>query len=177
MGAVPSDGAHPKVRAAGLVVERVEGEVLVYDRERDKAHRLNETAALVFDHCDGDCDVQELAARLSAQTGRPIGEDIVERALIRLGDEHLLEDPVSTRPGSRDWSRRKMVRKVAMTTAAAVALPAVTSIVAPAAAQVASCAPPGGPCGSSFGGGCEQLFNCCSGSCLPPAVGAVCVCQ
>ena len=162
MGAVPSDGEHPKVRGDGLVVEHVGDELLVYDRERDKAHCLNDTAALVFSHCDGERSVCELAAQLSAESGRPIDEDVVGRALVRLSDEHLLEEPVSA-TGGREWSRRQVLVRVGVAGAAAgVGLPVVKSVVAPTAAHAQSCVPQGGVCGTpdSFGA-CQQTAQCC----------------
>src|SRR2546421_5035430 len=97
----------PKARERDLVVESVDQELLVYDLERDKGHCLNDTAALVFQHCDGTRTAAELAAHLSAETGRGIDEEVVERALVRLSDEHLLEEPITPPANGRDWSRRQ----------------------------------------------------------------------
>src|SRR6266571_4556339 len=41
-----SQGKPPLARKEGLVVKEVSGEVLLYDLDRDKAHCLNQTAAL-----------------------------------------------------------------------------------------------------------------------------------
>ena len=155
--------ARPKVREVGLVVERVDDELLVYDLERDKAHRLNETAALVFRHCDGERTVRELAAWAGAEVGRPLEEEVVWRALVRLGDEHLLEEPLSP-PEGREWSRRQVLRRAGVAGAAAgLALPVVKSIVAPTSAQAQlSCLPAGVSCGVP--GACVPVIPCCPGS-------------
>ena len=38
----------PAAREEGLIIQEMADEVLVYDRERYKAHCLNQTAALVW---------------------------------------------------------------------------------------------------------------------------------
>ena len=40
-------------RSDGLIVERLPGELLVYDESRDEAHCLHAEAAVVFDLMDG----------------------------------------------------------------------------------------------------------------------------
>ena len=44
---------YPQVRRSGLVVQERPDEVLVYDLNTNKAHCLNESAAVVFHACDG----------------------------------------------------------------------------------------------------------------------------
>ncbi len=182
----------PKARDEGLVVERIENELLVYDRERDRAHCLNATAALVFGHCDGRHTVAELATKLSAETGRAVDEDVVGRAVKRLSDAHLLVEPVAGRVGA-DWSRRQVIRKMGIAGAgAAAALPIVKSIVAPtpARAQVQlSCLPQGSfsnpsiACAISLSTACDttvpNLPPCCPGlTCKPdPNNPGICFCQ
>ena len=43
----------PLARKEGLVIQELPVEVLVYDLDRDKAHCLNETAAMVWRKCNG----------------------------------------------------------------------------------------------------------------------------
>jgi hypothetical protein len=170
MSAEPFERTQPRGRQDGLVVERVGDELLIYDLERDKAHCLNETAALVFEHCDGRHTVGELAARLSGENG-DVAEDLVRRALLRLADEQLLEEPVSP-PGGREWSRRQIVKRAAVAGAAAgLALPAVKSIVAPTPAQ-AQVTPAACACGvNSFCTDiciCPPDCDCCCARADPP---------
>jgi hypothetical protein len=164
----------PKARERDLVVESVDQELLVYDLERDRGHCLNDTAALVFEHCDGTRTAAELAAHLSAETGREIDEEVVERALARLGDEGLLEEPVRAPANGRDWSRRQVLVRVGVAGAAAgVGLPVVKSIVAPTAAHAQSCIPENASCGALPT--CAARIPCCPGlSCLPGEVDCVC---
>jgi hypothetical protein len=167
MSIEPSRGARPRARDEGLVVDRVGDELLVYDLERDKAHCLNESAALVFEHCDGERSVGELAEHLSARLGVAVDEQVVWRALQRLGDEHLLADPFSP-PSGTQLSRRQVLQRIGVAGAAAgLALPAVKSIVVPTAAQAQAVTPPACACsvGSECGAGgtctCPPACSCC----------------
>ncbi|MBA3352846.1 MAG: PqqD family protein, partial [Blastocatellia bacterium] len=52
----------PIARKNGLVVQEVPDEVLVYDLETNKAHCLNQSAAMIWRSCDGKNSVSEIAA-------------------------------------------------------------------------------------------------------------------
>jgi hypothetical protein len=134
----------PMKRRKGLVIDDILDEVLVYDLDRDKAHCLNKTAALIWRHCDGKTRPQEIARRLKIELDASCNEDLVWVALRQLATLHLLEDSVSLPRRFAGMSRRQMIRNISV--AAAVAVPVVTSIVAPRAAQAATCVPSGSPC-------------------------------
>jgi Coenzyme PQQ synthesis protein D (PqqD) len=153
----------PKARQEGLVVQQLEDEVLVYDNERFKAHCLNRTAALVWQHCDGKKTTRDIALALEKEAGSPVGEDMVWLALGQLGKSRLLTERVIAPAGKAGISRREVIRRVGI--AAAVALPVVTSIVAPKAAQAANCLP--------SGSSCTATVQCCSGLC-PGAPAGTC---
>ena len=57
----------PLARREALITKEVEGELLVYDVTRDKAHCLNETAAAVWRLCDGRTSVASIGERISGQ--------------------------------------------------------------------------------------------------------------
>jgi len=121
---------YPKSRHSGLLVDHVGDETIIYDETRQEAHSLNRSASLVWEHSDGARSVQQLAALIGSELGVEPDESIVEYALDKLANAHLLEDaPVS---------RRDLVRKLTFAGAAAVALPAVLSIATPSAAMAAS---------------------------------------
>jgi coenzyme PQQ synthesis protein D (PqqD) len=144
-----ADGVRPKARDEDLVVEQVGDELLIYDVERDKAHCLNETAALVFMKCDGERGIEELTALLSDDSGQPVHEEVVRAALVRLRDAHLLDGPASSARERHEWSRRQVLRKVGFAGAAAgLVLPVVKSIVTPtpAEAQASDCLEHGAIC-------------------------------
>lgn len=155
----------PQRRKDGLVVKELPDEVLVYDRERHRAHCLNPTAALVFKHCDGETSVEEMARLLRAHLDAPADEQWVHLALARLEKAHLLE-PRDAEPERARLSRRELLRRAGL--ASAALLPIVTSLLAPTPAEaVATCVvdctgkPFGTPCNSPScdltcdgGGGC-----------------------
>jgi hypothetical protein len=146
----------PAARSEGLVVERLGGETLVYDTERDQAHHLNPTAAVVFELCDGRATVGELAAIAAARLGQPVGAETVREALALLIERELLSQTPHSDAGV---SRRQVVRHAALAGAGVVAAaPVIKSIVAPtpAHAQSSACIPQNGQCDFSSP-------NCCSG--------------
>jgi len=134
----------PQARREGLVVQQLADEVLVYDQERFKAHCLNHTAALVWKHCDGKKTTSEIAQALGHEAGSPVDEELVWLALSQLGKSRLLTEQLMMPDGQARISRRELIRRVGI--AAAVALPVVTSIVAPQAAQAINCKTSGQPC-------------------------------
>jgi hypothetical protein len=60
----------PKARSEGIITKELDGEVLVYDAARDRAHCLNETAAAIWKLCDGQTTASEIAQRMTGD-GRP----------------------------------------------------------------------------------------------------------
>ena len=174
----------PKACGEGIITREIEGELLVYDRTRDRAHCLNETAAAVWSLCDGRRSVCEIALTLqkAKRTGPEtegraagkamgplVGERVVWLALNQLYRSHLLEEPkdnanVKTfrpRAMSANMSRREAVRRIGL--GVAVAMPVVISMTAPTAAEAAvSCGATCHPCNSPV--------DCC-GVCLPNVPG------
>jgi hypothetical protein len=140
-----------------LVIQELPDEVLIYDRERDKAHCLNQTAALVWKYCDGKTTVANIARKLALKLdSAAIDEKVIWYALDQLSKDHLLEENLAPPAMLAGMSRRQMVRTLGLT--AIVAVPLVTSIMAPTPAQAATCFASGAACTSSG--------QCCSGSCL-----------
>jgi hypothetical protein len=151
----------PKARTAKLVVQKFNDELLVYDRQRHEAHCLNQTAALIWKQCDGRTSVAEISRRLKEDSGAEtnIDEQIVWYGLEQLERDNLLEPGLDASlrvlPTVSGLNRRQMMRALGLT--AAIALPLVTSMVAPTAAQAATCTPANGVCTASA--------QCCSGIC------------
>ncbi len=129
----------PRARQDDLVVEEVQDETLVYDLKRHKACCLNRTAALVWQHCDGQTSVAKVAALLEEQFATPIDEAVVWMALDRLGRTHLLTEPVTLPADAAQYSRRNMLRTLRRAAGISLLLPVIESIVAPLAAAQASC--------------------------------------
>jgi hypothetical protein len=154
-------GSMPRARREGLVLGNLPGEVLVYDCERDKAHCLNQTAALVWNYCDGKTTVSTMARRLERDLDTDeVDEKIVWYALDQLSKDHLLEEQFVSPAMLSGITRRQVVRALGV----AIAIPLVTSIVAPTAMAGGSCVSPGQPCQASAQC-CTQLCN--QGVCEP----------
>lgn len=146
----------PQARKSGLIVKEVDGEVLIYDQKRSKAHCLNPTAAKVWQYCDGETSLAAACNSLSRDLDTYISEDLVRYAVDQFKADNLLEIdsamPAFMIPG---LNRREMVRTLGL--AAAVAIPVVTSIIAPTPAQAATC--------TGTGTGCTDGTTCCSTVC------------
>jgi len=147
----------PQTRQEGLIVRELDGEILIYDSRNNKAHCLNETAARVWKQCDGRKTVPEISRSVSRELKSEIDERIVWFALKQFGRDHLLEEKLIVPPAlmASGLNRREMVRALGL--AAVVAVPLVTSIVAPTPVQAATCLP--------AGSGCTTGAECCSGIC------------
>ena len=139
----------PRARQNRLVVRELEDEVLVYDLERNEAHCLNQTAGLVWRHCDGQTTISEMTELLRKDLGLAANDQTVWHALFELGKDHLLEEQVSRPAATSVVTRRHMLQKVGVAVTAA----AVTSIAVGGVAQAVSCI------------GCGQNQSCCSGVC------------
>jgi hypothetical protein len=144
----------PLARTDALVVKELQGEVLVYDLKRDKAHCLNPTAAAVWKRCDGKLQVGEMARLLESEFSAPVDVEVVRLALRQLDKFHLLEERGIIMPARHGLSRREVVRRIGV---AAILLPTIISISAPMAQAQASCRPGGASCTS----GADCCSNCC----------------
>lgn len=162
---MPGKRKLPIARTKELIVQRFDGEMLVYDLERLRAHCLNPAAALVWSACDGAATVEEVAGRLARDLGLPDDPALVQLALDQLDRAHLLE---GRRRAARP-SRRAVLARLGVAAAVVVALPAVLSIVTPTAAQNSSCIPPGHCSLATFGHCCNGIsLLCCE---VPPGSG------
>jgi len=158
----------PRARKENLIVKDVDGEMLVYDLTNDKAHCLNKTAALVWNSCDGQSTVSEIAQFLTAQTKTKVDDAVVWLALDQLQKFNLLEAAPAAPAHLAGMTRRQWVRNVGF---AAVALPAIISIAAPAAQAQGSCVNPGQ---RAPGVACGSPNQCCSNVCCTAATVPAC---
>lgn len=137
------------------MVQKLTEEVLVYDTEKQQAHCLNASAALIWEHSDGTRTVRELADLLRGDQSVKEREELVWIALAELEKSNLLQEAV-VRPAAISGLNRRQMLKVAGI-AAMIAVPVVSTIVAPKAAQASTCLP--------TGDGCITSAQCCSGIC------------
>jgi hypothetical protein len=156
----------PAARTEMLVVEQLADETLVYDLDRAEAHHLFPAAAVVFELCDGQRTVQELAKLATERLGEPVSTDTVRAAVEQLAQCALLvDDAPQTDSGV---SRRDLVRKAALVGAgAAAAAPLIRSITAPTPAQAQSsgCGESSAPC-LHDSDCCEGCFCCLQSFCV-----------
>lgn len=161
----------PQARTKDLVVSPLPDEELVYDLKTHQAFCLNKTAAAVWDGCDGETTVAEMSRALSRELGTEVNEEWVWFALRELNRSSLLEPGIVL---PETMSRRMLLRKLGTS---ALAIPIVMAIIAPAAAQAASC---GDPRNDNFqnadGCPCAGFDDCVSRCCgFTTASGNTCV--
>jgi hypothetical protein len=156
----------PHARDEGLIIDDLDDETLVYDRETHHAHRLNRTAALVWRRCDGRTSPAEIAAHLGAEVPLPVDEEVVHLALRQLDRAGLLrKQPEAARSPGR-CSRRSLARRLGLVGSLAVLLPVVESVLAPTPAMAATCVSScagqqnGVTCGPPTCAGTCQAGNC-----------------
>ena len=99
----------PCSRADNLVIHELDDETLVFDTERNEAHCLNQTAALVWKHCDGKTTAAQAAQFLQSALNVTVDADLIWLAVKQLERFDLVE---MTRKSPR-VPRRKLLFKYA----------------------------------------------------------------
>jgi hypothetical protein len=127
---------NPTARKDNLVLQELDGEILIYDLNKNRAFCLNETSSLVWQLCDGEKTVSEIAKAVSQKLDTPATEDFVWLALDQLKEEELLENSREIIADFKDLSRREVIKKVGLGTM--IALPIITGLIAPTAAMAQS---------------------------------------
>ncbi len=151
----------PKAREENLVVQELDGEVLIYDLNANKAFCLNKSSALIWQACDGKKDVSEIRDLLGKLLNSSVNDDFVWLALDQLKKENLIENKDEIVVDYNGMSRREVIRKVGL--ASVVALPLISSLVAPTDvnAQTASCTGNSRPAGCNCNGNGQCASNMC----------------
>jgi len=126
----------PLSRRDDLVVQDLNGEVLIYDLKEHKAFCLNETSALVWEACNGSKNVTEISRVIGEKLNAPASEDLVWLAIDQLKKEKLLADEHKLNSPFKGLSRREVIKKVGLGTM--IALPIITGLVAPKAIHAGS---------------------------------------
>lgn len=145
----------PKARKAGLIITQLADETLVYDTQTQQAHCLNQQAALVWEHCDGQTTIPDLVRKLQPGLKEPIDEQWVWYGLDGLTRIRLLEEKVDLPVALAGMSRRSFLRILGAT---AVAVPVILTLTpSKVAAAGGSCLPNGSSCTTNP--------QCCSGHC------------
>ncbi len=157
----------PLARSKGLVVRELDGEILIFDRESDAAHCLNDVAAGVWKRCDGYTTIAEMVDDLSSTSGTRVDEYVIYKALADLSKKDLLLEEVKSPRSRKEMSRRDMMVKSAA--AAVIMIPVIKSLSSPSGAYAAGvctgCVAHNQPCSSTqpcCGAGVNcKLSGCC----------------
>ena len=144
----------PLSRKENIVVQELEGEVLVYDLGNNKAFCLNETSAIVWEACDGNRSISEISDFVAKKTNSSASEELVWLALDQLKKEALINNPQDLEISFNGLSRREAIRKVGF--ASLVALPVIMAVTAPNAYAQASV------CGPNVFNGCACVDSFCN---------------
>jgi len=165
----------PLSRKDQLVVQEHDGEVLIYDLRNNKAFCLNASAAMVWQACDGSREISEISSLVAKALGETESEALVWLALDRLKKENLLEGEDQITGQFNGLSRREVIKKLGITSMAA--LPVIASLVAPTSANAASsCMAVTGGCfcqnGFPNGAFCTGMtFVACAANCRCQSTG------
>ncbi len=127
-----------KARRDGLFVQDVGDELVIYDRNTRKAHRLNPTAALVWRACDGETRLADIVEAVQRKLGPAADENLVRIAMGRLAAVHLLEKDLGPSVGEVAESRRAFLRKGAAAGAISLLMPVVVTLPRPSLAAALS---------------------------------------
>ena len=126
----------PKCRQNDLVIQHLNGEVLIYDLAVHRAFCLNEASALVWQACNGQNTISDISHAVSKNLKTTVGDDFVWLALERLKKEDLITDGDEIKPDFNGLSRREVIKRIGLSSM--VALPMIASLVAPSAIHAAS---------------------------------------
>lgn len=158
----------PTARKEDLVIQELSDEVLVYDLKTNKAHCLNQTAALVWKSCDGKNSIEHIISDLEKETGSKVSEDFIWLAIDQLNEKNLLSQEITSKFAGQ--SRRQVLKKIGL--ASVIALPIIASLTAPSAALAVACSGTVTNCvGCNDNTACTApgipSGRCCGGTCTP----------
>lgn len=126
----------PVVRKNDLVIQELNDEILIYDLQNNKVFGLNETSAVVWQLSNGEKTMSEIAREASKKLKSPINEEYVWLALEQLKRANLIENESGIENTYLGATRREVIRRVGL--ASMVALPMISSLVAPSSLQAQS---------------------------------------
>jgi hypothetical protein len=149
----------PFLRTENLVVKELPSELLIYDLETNKAFCLNETARLVMDECNGTNSIDEAVVSLNRKLKSKLSEEMVWMVIEQFQKSNFLKGDYQIPVETTKITRRKILQTAATL---GIALPIVTSLVAPTAALAQSgCASTGQTCvNGDFGSNCCENLLC-----------------
>ncbi len=148
----------PFLRTENLVVKELPDELLIYDLETNKAFCLNQTARLVMDECNGTNSIDEAVVSLNRKLKSKLNDEMVWMVIEQFQKSNFLKGDYQIPVETTKLTRRKILQSAA---ALGIALPIVTSLVAPTATYAQSrCIGQNGDCifDRDVTGCCENLI-------------------
>lgn len=127
----------PEARTAGIVVQYLGEEILIYDLTINQVFCLNKTLSVVYQACDGITFFDELKRRFN------FTDELIFLALDELKKYGLIEKSASICLPLTQPTRREIIKSIGLT---AIAVPLIASVIAPTAAMAqsaAACVPAG----------------------------------
>jgi len=153
----------PFAKNKNIVIQEIADELLVYDLETNKAHNLNATAAMVWKLCDGKRSALEISDEMSKRLKTLVSEELIALALNQLARDNLLENH-NEDSFLNGLSRREVIKRIGF--GSLIALPIVSTLVAPEAAFAQSC--------TTNNTNCATNGECCSLNCHNGSAGRTC---
>jgi hypothetical protein len=149
----------PQARSEGIIDERVDDDLVLYDRETHTAHSLSAAAAKVWEYCDGTLSAAEIGAQLELETA------LVEQALAELSESGLLVDAPANL-----ISRRQAAKRLVRVGGAALAAPLIYSVaIGPATAAASPVACAASTCASGTTSGSAASLAAATATCVANA--------
>lgn len=166
----------PRIRS-GLLRHPLDKQVIVYDSRDDRVHLLDPTTGCVLELLEeGGWTPDEITAEITARLDVSPNPGFLALALEELRKAGLLDSSSAPVAPMVDVTRRDLVRKLAMTGAAALLVPAVATLTATRGyAQGSGQLGAGRACtlpGECISGDC--CLGICSATGCPQANGAAC---
>lgn len=176
-------GNNPQSREHDIVIQELKDEILIYDLQKNKALCLNQTSAMVWQACDGTKSVTEISGILGQKLNTTVSEDVVWLALEQFKKDNLLAQSHEFTTPLDGLTRREIVRRIGF--ASMVALPMISTLLAPWSTQAHSMGSGACVCDAPAGGnlrpeGCPCTVNndccgvCSSGTCSPVTAPSAC---
>jgi hypothetical protein len=154
---------YPYARRSEIVIQAFDDESLIYDLNNHKAFHLNHTSALIYQFCDGKHSLEEISSLVSAKLQQLVSEEVIRLAVADFKKDNLLENSETVPDFFADKSRREIIKRIGISTM--IALPLVSSVIAPTALQAQSG-------GNLFAPGfvCFTPSECQSNNCAPRSI-------
>jgi hypothetical protein len=129
--------SNPRVRHSNLWAEELNEQYVIYDTHSQTVHGLNRTMSWLWSHCDGSRTLDDLIAAMQRDTGDDNARSLITVGLKQLAEANLLE------PGSVDLNAvmaepSTVGRRAAVAAGLSIAVPMMTSIIAPTPAAAKS---------------------------------------